>query len=354
MADEGRKGKGDEPRPLSSAPTRNLPLQRPSLLTPPPSTPPSTKEGQRSLSGAKTMQNVKLPRSVSVSDVPMPSSSSSLAEARVRAVLEELAKPGPSSLSYVETTNPGAAVEDFAVAPSASVALPASVEVTAPDPFRVELKVSSHQLGSELDRRLILLREPDSLRAASYRVLRHRLAEQGDPRVIAVSSARAIEGKTTCAANLALALGECGRARVLLVEANLRSPSLAALFGFRPPVCFAEQLDQHRERPEEPWSVVEVAPPGLHIAAVQPGTTRPLIDGLAFSIAIDMLRRTGYDYIVVDTPPVLGCADVNLVADFVDGVVLTTWARRSVTRDLQRAVEQLSPARLLGVTLLDA
>ena len=345
MADEGPKGKGEgEPRPLSSAPTRNLAIPRSSLLTPP----PSTKESQTSRSGAKTMQNMALPRSVSVSDVPMPS-----AEARVRAVLEELAKPGPAT-SFIETTGVGAVVQDFVAPPPPSVSLPGQVLLPAPDPFRVELKVSSHQLGRELDPRLVLLHDPDSVRAASYRVLRHRLAEQGDPRVIAVSSARASEGKTTCAANLALALGECGRARVLLIEANLRSPSLAGLFGFRPPVCFAEQLDLHREQPQEPWSVVEVGPPNLHVAAVQPGTTRPLLDGLAFGIAIDMLRRTGYDYIVVDTAPILGSADVNLVADFVDGVVLTAWARRSSTRDLQRAVEQLSPARLLGVTLLDA
>ncbi|MSP62768.1 MAG: tyrosine-protein kinase family protein [Myxococcales bacterium] len=217
-----------------------------------------------------------------------------------------------------------------------------------------EMWVERHRMPSRLDRRLVLLREPDSWRSACFRVLRHRLAEHGDPRVIAVTSAERGEGKTTCAVNLALALGECGRARVLLVEANLRAPSLAALFGFTPPACFAVQLERHRRVPLDPWSVVEAYSPSLHVLAVRAeGNPRPLLDGPAFACTIAALRRGGYEYIVLDTPPVLGSADVNLAADSADGVLFTTWARRSSTRALRRAVEQLAPAKILGVTLLD-
>ncbi|HUS68370.1 MAG TPA: CpsD/CapB family tyrosine-protein kinase [Kofleriaceae bacterium] len=248
--------------------------------------------------------------------------------------------------------------------PAVARDLPAVTEPAAPpaaDPPTSEIQkskiwVATHKLPVDPDPRLILVRDPDSARAASFRVLRHRLQERGDPRTIAVTSAEQGEGKTTCAVNLALALGECGRARVLLVEANLRAPSLAALFGFLPPECFAAQLTKHRERPLEPWSVVEVFAPSLHVAAVKPGPeneNRPLLDGVAFGIAMDMLKRSGYDYIVVDTPPILGSADVNLVEDFTDGVVITTWSRKSSARALRTAVEQLAPAKLLGITLLD-
>ncbi len=227
----------------------------------------------------------------------------------------------------------------------------------APDAERTRIWIATHKLPVEPDPRLILAIDPDGPRAASFRVLRHRLAERDDPRVIAVSSPGEGEGKTTCAANLALALGECGRARVLLIEANVRAPSLAALFGFLPPECFAQQLQRHREAPQDPWSVVEVNSPSLHVAAVKPGddtSGRPLLDGVAFGIAADMLRRAGYDYIVIDTPPVLGSADVNLVEDYADGVLLVARARTTSSRALRRAVEQLSPGRILGVTLLDA
>jgi Mrp family chromosome partitioning ATPase len=232
-----------------------------------------------------------------------------------------------------------------------------SVELTVrpPEPPRTQVWVATHKPPPDPDERLILVREPDSARAASFRVLRHRLQERGDPRVIAVTSAGAKEGKTTCAVNLALALGECGRARVLLIEANFRAPSLAPLFGFMPPECFTAQLARHKAKPLDAWSVVEVYSPSLHVLAVQPdmGLGHPLLDGPGFSLAIEMLAQAGYDYIVIDTPPVLGAADVNLIEDAADGVVFTAWSRETSARNLRAAVEQLSPAKVLGLTLLD-
>jgi Mrp family chromosome partitioning ATPase len=219
---------------------------------------------------------------------------------------------------------------------------------------KTKIWVATHKAPSDPDPRLILLREPDSERSASFRVLRHRLQQNGDPRTIVVSSPSSDEGKTTCAANLAMALGECGRARVLLVEANLRANALAALFGFLPPDCFAAQMTRHRERPLEPWSVVEAFSPSLHVAAVKPGQeSRPLLDGPAFAVSMEMLKNAGYDYLVLDTPPVLGSADVNLIQDSADGVLLVGWARKTTGASLRRAVDQLSPAKILGVSLFD-
>ncbi len=220
---------------------------------------------------------------------------------------------------------------------------------------RPKVWVATHKAPPDPDPRLILIREPDSARAASFRVLRHRLADRGDPRIIAVTSPEPRDGKTTCAANLALALSEFGRAKVLLVEANFRNPQLAVLFGFLPPECFSMQLQRHRERPLDPWSVVEAFSPSLHVLAVKPGeVNRPLLDAPALAIAVEMLSRAGYDFIVFDTPPVLGSADVNLIEDYVDAFILTARSGRTQGRALRSAVEQLSPRKLLGVALLDA
>ncbi|HEX4459210.1 MAG TPA: CpsD/CapB family tyrosine-protein kinase [Polyangia bacterium] len=235
----------------------------------------------------------------------------------------------------------------------AAVEVEVQVGAPAAQP-RTQVWVATHKPPADPDARLILVREPDSARAASFRVMRHRLAERGDPRVIAVTSAGPREGKTTCAANLALALGECNRARVLLIEANFRTPALAALFGFLPPECFSVQLQRHKENPQGAWSVVEILSPSLHVLAVKPESeSRPLLDGPAFALAIDMLRHAGYDYIVIDTPPVIGVADVNLVEDAADGVLFTAWSRSTSARKLTQAVEQLSPAKLLGLALIN-
>ena len=60
----------------------------------------------------------------------------------------------------------------------------------------------------------------------------------------------------------------------------------------------------------------------------------------------------GYDHIVIDAPPVLGSADVNLMADAADTVLLAVRARVSTTRDLRKAIEQLGTARIAGTVLM--
>jgi len=238
--------------------------------------------------------------------------------------------------------------------PTIDESLQAAESRPAPTAEKTKIWVATHKPPVDPDPRLILLCEPDSPRAASFRVLRHRLEQRGNPRVIAVTSAEPGEGKSTMAANLAMAIGECERAKVLLLEANLRTPSLAALFGFLPPTCFALQLYSHREKPLDPWAVVECFSPSLHVLAVKPGQeSRPLLDGPAFSHAMDMLKNAGYDYIVVDTPPVLTSADVNLIEDSCEGVLFCGWSGRSSGRSLRTALEQLAPSKILGLALLD-
>lgn len=219
-----------------------------------------------------------------------------------------------------------------------------------------QVKLNKHTLPTDgsLDPRLVLITSPDSERAASFRILRHHVMEHGRPQVLVVSSARPGEGKTTCAANLALALAECGRARVLLAEATLRQPQLARMFQFTPAWCFADQLAAHREQPLLDWNVTHVADHSLHVAAMDPGTRQSqLLDAPAFSIAMERLRMAAYDHIVIDAPAVLGSAEVNLIQDAADGVILTARAGQTTARDLRTAVEQLSPTKVTGIVLLE-
>jgi Mrp family chromosome partitioning ATPase len=139
-----------------------------------------------------------------------------------------------------------------------------------------------------------MLIDPDSERAAAFRVLRHHLLELGRPQVVIVSSAQAGEGKTTTAMNLALALAECGRAKVLLAETHVRRPQLANAFRLVPPWCFAEQLAAHRNQPMLPWSLVEIPQLWLHVAAINPRIEKTqLLDAPAFAIAMERLRLAG-------------------------------------------------------------
>jgi Mrp family chromosome partitioning ATPase len=204
-----------------------------------------------------------------------------------------------------------------------------------------------------LDKRLVMLTDPFSTQADAYRALRRKLAGPGAPRTIAVTSALPDEGKTSCAVNLALAFRETSSERVLLLEANLRAPALAKLFGFEPPVCFAKQMAKNRDTARASWTVVEQFEP-LHVLAVDPSSkTSPLLDPVAFANALEQLVEAGYDHIIVDTPPALGGSDVNLIADAVDGIVVVAWIKKSKKSQVKKAIEQLRPATILGVVTLE-
>jgi receptor protein-tyrosine kinase len=228
------------------------------------------------------------------------------------------------------------------------------------------------------DDRLILWRERDSDTAGSFRLLRQRLIERGDPRAVLCTSPTSREGKTTLSVNLALALAELGKHRVMLIEACFRATSLGEIFGFKPPKGFAGQLARHRAFPNEPWVVVQISTlPTLYVMAAEPRCcphcaavmtdeavfcgmcgnkvadgAGGALDAVTFSAAIHRFRQA-FDYLVVDAPPVLASGDVNLIQDTVDAIVFATRKGRSEARSLRRAIEQVAPAPVAAVALIE-
>jgi Mrp family chromosome partitioning ATPase len=252
-------------------------------------------------------------------------------------------RPGPMPTLKIETATVMHGRPTVAVAPQSKA---------ISDPPQIDL-TQHHLPDGDPDPRLALVIDPDSERSAAFRVLRHHLLEVGRPQVVIVSSPQVGDGKTTTAVNLALALAECGRAKTLLVETHVRRPQFTEMFKFVPPWCFAEQLAAHRHQPTMPWSLIDIPQLWLHVAAINPRITQTqLLDGPAFAIAMERLRLAGYEHIVVDAPPVLGSADVNLMADAADSVVFALWARRTNTRDLRRAIDQLGGKKVAGTVLL--
>jgi Mrp family chromosome partitioning ATPase len=259
-------------------------------------------------------------------------------------------KPGVSGSAAVEALVLREAVrKEGLVLGGAAVLERDTVGASSP----VSVRVHRIPLAPGADPRLLFLAEPDSPAAASFRILRHRLGERLVGKVFLVTSPVAGEGKTLCALNLALALSEGGRAKVLLLEANFRNPSLARLLGFQPPVCLGKQLEFYSAMRVHSWDVAETASPWLHTAAIAPdGDAQPLLDGPALAVCIGDMRQVGYDHIVIDGPAVLGSADVNLIEESVDGVLVVLRAGKSRARRLRKAVEQMGGGKLLGFVLL--
>ncbi len=208
------------------------------------------------------------------------------------------------------------------------------------------------QPESLVDSRLFVLREPSSAQARSFRLLQHRVFADHDPRVLAVSSALPDEGKTTCAANLALVLSEATFARVLLIDANLKRPGLADLFRFDPADGLMTKL-LRSDDPSAPYAVASVSCSRLQLAALQPDIAAgKRLDRSLLSTLLRALRDV-YDYIIIDTASVLESADANVASQCADAVILTARAGESRKSALRRAIEQLRPANVLGAVLLD-
>jgi Mrp family chromosome partitioning ATPase len=208
-------------------------------------------------------------------------------------------------------------------------------------------------LPSPLDSRLVILREPTSERARSYRLLRHKLFSHSDPRIVAITSAGAGEGKTTCALNLALAIAEDSQTRVLLLDAHLRRPALARILNFAPSESLIENITRVLNV-GPPYPVVAISGTRLHVAALPEAPLKGgRLDRTLFSLALSDLR-CAYDYIVIDAASVLESGDVDVVGQFSNGVIVAARAGHSRKGDVRRAIAQLAPAPVLGSVLIDA
>lgn len=201
----------------------------------------------------------------------------------------------------------------------------------------------------------VVVRSPRSPAAEAYRTLRANLQFarlDRDVRTLLITSAGEGDGKTTVTANLALALAEGGQ-RVLLIDADLRRPSVHRLFDLPTAPGLSNALLQ--DSGELPIMTTSV--PGLSILTAGDPPPNPGEFVASPRLARLLARvRSDFDCVLVDTPPVSLVADAAVLAPSVDGVVLVVSAGRT-KRDLaRRAKEQLDKvgARLLGVVLNNA
>jgi len=220
------------------------------------------------------------------------------------------------------------------------------------DPYAIPGQLQSPipprpQLPSgNLDPRLILITDPDSVRASSFRVLRDGLLNKNLPRVVAISSAAQHDGKTTCAINLSLALSELTNTRVCLIDANFFAPELARVFSI-------ERLNPivPPESWLSPYKLVAVTPT-FHVAGiVREGRAR--FDQHRFESMIDRLCQANYDYLIVDTPSILNTPSVTTLISGVDGTILTVRPGGTRGGDVKRAAEKIPAKKALGIALID-
>ena len=167
-------------------------------------------------------------------------------------------------------------------------------------------------------------------------------------RVIAVTSSQPLEGKTTTAANLALALA-MGGSRVLLIDADMRRPGLHKTLGMPNGTGLSHLLTgQARVRD----AIQRTSEPNL--VAITAGRTPPnpseLLASERMNAFLQNLQNGPFDWVVIDTPPVLAVTDAVILAPKVSGVVFVIGSEMTRRVHAERAIETLRGSRPKSLT----
>jgi len=204
-----------------------------------------------------------------------------------------------------------------------------------------------------LDGHLVSLVMPASFEAEQYRALRQmvdQLHVSAGLAVIAVSSPSVGDGKTTTAINLAGALAQAAEGKVLLIDCDLRRPGVEATLGLRaspspglvgailePRLTLADIV---RRRPPFNLDVLS--------AGDTPSAPYELLKSPRFGEIMEEARQR-YDYVVVDTPPLVAVPDCRVISRWVDGFVVVVAAHRTPRRLVEEALTVVEPDKMIGL-----
>jgi chain length determinant protein tyrosine kinase EpsG len=205
---------------------------------------------------------------------------------------------------------------------------------------------------SLLSTELVAAYQPQSKRAEQLRTLRSELVlrwfGRGN-RGLAVVEARSGNGCNVLAANLAVTFAQLGE-RTLLIDGNLRKPTQQVLFGLTPNCGLVDFIEGR-----ETLNRVLTAVPGFSsLAVICAGVARlnaqEFLEHISFGFLMEAASAQ-YDMVIIDAPPLLECADAQIIASRAGAAVLATRRHRTRLADAIRVKALLEPA---GAVLLGA
>jgi capsular exopolysaccharide synthesis family protein len=200
---------------------------------------------------------------------------------------------------------------------------------------------------------VLILGQPHCQAAEAYRGLRTSIMQStrtGECNVLLITSAFQKEGKTTTSINCAAAFAQQGL-RVLLVEADLRRPTLCSQLSLDTTNGLSSLISGGTS------SGLPLKMPGLSYLSIIPAGPRSgypaEILGSLRAKALITQWRSEYDYIFIDTPPVLSVTDAAVLAPYCDGVILIARSGITTKKSLKRAVElfRRTQTRIVGTVL---
>ncbi len=199
---------------------------------------------------------------------------------------------------------------------------------------------------------LVCLTDMDSPAAEAFRLLDLRLRDirgRRSLKKVLITSTIPEEGKSTIAANLACTLARTQQQNVLLIEGDLRRPSLSQMFRIGTNPGFCEFLRGERSLMT---SVHHLDGPNFWIMT---GGTAPenFFDVMQSERMVAMLDQlaTWFDWIIIDSPPILPCADTSFWMNLADGVLLVARQGTTEKHQLKMGLKEIDPQKVVGAVL---
>ncbi len=213
-------------------------------------------------------------------------------------------------------------------------------------------RVKSLSLSPASGGRLVCLTDTEEPTAEAFRLLGVRLRDlrrTQSLRKVLITSTVPREGKSTVAANLACTLAHKAEEKILLLEGDVRRPSLSDAFdlGRIPGLC--ECLQGKRSLQDSIYRI-EKADLWILPAGIAPKTPLELLQSEKLPRLMDQLASL-FDWVIVDSPPILPLADTSVWTRMVDGILLVS--RQGVTekKQLERGIQAIEPGKLIGALL---
>jgi len=221
-------------------------------------------------------------------------------------------------------------------------------------------KVVGVPLGSIIPRRLtddptlVLRYAPRSPLAERYRGLVHRIypnqsTKEGQNQLITITSSAPDEGKTTTSLNLALALSEKKDHSTLIIDADLRRPSVSRYLTPAPKIGLSDVLTGEARLEHSLLELKDTKLTVLPAGTLMPNPQELLRSEFVAALFTELRRR--FDHIVIDTPPVVPFTDASVLSVLSDATMLVVRARKTPKPLVERALQALSSGNVIGITL---
>jgi len=254
----------------------------------------------------------------------------------------------PDSLSAMVSSATAVAAVEPDGEPKTSFA---AVDERSDDPMQCEV------LNVTISPESHLVSLPDSDKPASEAFhllgvrLRH-LRRQRPLKKVLVTSTIPQEGKSVVASNLACTLALHSQQKVLLLEGDIRRPTQSKIFGIanRPGIC--DWLNGDRKLFD---SIYRLERPGIWIfpAGAGSGNALELLQSGGATAMMEQLMNW-FDWVIIDSPPILPMADTSVWTNLADGILIVTRQGITEKRQLKRGLEALGTQKLIGAVLNSA